>query len=69
LPSLCPGGQLLVLSEDSFRECYASHFTDADVEDFRTIARQYAVGYEGVIRYFKELDFSLTIYISSNTLL
>ena len=29
----------------SFRECFASYFTDADAEDFRIIARQYAAGY------------------------
>lgn len=29
-----------------FRECFASHFTDAYMEDFRIIARQYAAGYK-----------------------
>jgi len=32
--------------EVKFRKCFASYFTEADVESFRVIARQYA-GYEG----------------------
>jgi len=27
---------------DEYRECFAKHYTEADVENFRTIARQYA---------------------------
>ena len=43
--------------DDSFRECFASHFTDADIEDFRTIARQYAVGYEGFHMILQKIGF------------
>jgi hypothetical protein len=51
-------------TEDSFRECFASHFTDADVEDFRTIARQYAVGYEGFHMILQKIGFPTdNIYI------